>query len=70
MARDQPVDSYRGGNESGKKTMRSCQTAARRQTNTTENSAVKQRTLNMKDFKRFKYVSNISDKYKMGSVLG
>lgn len=24
----------------------------------------------MKDFKRFKYVSNISDKYKMGAVLG
>lgn len=37
---------------------------------TTENSAVKQRTLNMKDFKRFKYVSNISEKYKMGTVLG
>ena len=24
----------------------------------------------MKDFKRFKYVSNISEKYKMGAVLG
>ena len=28
------------------------------------------RTLNMRDYKRFKYVSNIHDKYEMGEVLG
>ena len=29
-----------------------------------------QKTLNMRDFKRFKFVRNICDKYKMGEVLG